>query len=57
MLNYRICLAQMGSTENRSVTNKTDVCLENYSFEAEQITVLNLCCSLLIRYLQLLQNC
>ena len=41
MSNHRICLAQVGSTENRSVTNKTDVCLESYSFKAEQITVLS----------------
>lgn len=34
-------MAQVGSTENRPAANKTDVCLESYPFETEQITLLN----------------
>lgn len=52
MLDHRIRLAQVGSTENRVPTSEADVCLESDRFEAEQITVLNdRCNDLLTRYL------
>lgn len=51
MFDHRTPMAQMGSTKNRLLTEETDVCLESYTFETEQITVLNRSYNLLTRYL------